>query len=130
MVMIGYLSFYFELERTSDRAVVVLTTILVIATMTSSMQEVSNQLKFFLYQYTNIIYCKLQDLPKTSYYKLIDWWFLFCNTMLVVTLGYHTFLAFLIKKSKEEEPNIEMSITKGSVDLLSHFTKVKCDFWT
>ena len=41
MVMIGYLSFYFELERTSDRAVVVLTTILVIATMTSSMQEVS-----------------------------------------------------------------------------------------
>ena len=31
--------------------------------------------------------------------------------MLVVTLGYHTFLAFLINKSKEE-PNIEMSITK------------------
>ena len=31
--------------------------------------------------------------------------------MLVVTLGYHTFLAFLIKKSGEE-PKIEISITK------------------
>ena len=39
-VLIGYLSFYFDLENFTDRAMVVLTTMLVIATITSSIQAV------------------------------------------------------------------------------------------
>ena len=40
-VLIGYLSFYFDIENFTDRAMVVLTTMLVIATITSSIQAVS-----------------------------------------------------------------------------------------
>ena len=41
LVLIGYLSFYFDIENFADRAMVVLTTMLVIATITSSIQAVS-----------------------------------------------------------------------------------------
>ena len=40
--MVGYLSFYFDLENFTDRAMVVLTTMLVIATITASIESVIN----------------------------------------------------------------------------------------
>ena len=40
LVLIGYLSFYFDLENFTDRAMIVLTTMLVIATITASIQAV------------------------------------------------------------------------------------------
>ena len=55
MVLIGYIPFYFDLERTSDHAIVVLTSILVIATMGSSIQEV-NVIEMFLFPYYLILY--------------------------------------------------------------------------
>ena len=56
-----------------------------------------------------IIY--LQDLPNTSYFKLVDCWLFFCYIMLVVTLGFHTYLAYLINNPKNEQ-NIEINVTK------------------
>ena len=41
-------------------------------------------------------------MPLTSYYKLIDWWLLVLSNMLVSTLGFHTYLTHLLKKSKKE----------------------------
>ena len=38
--MVGYLSFYFDIDNFTDRAMVVLTTMLVIATITSSIESV------------------------------------------------------------------------------------------
>ena len=38
--MVGYLSFFFDLENFTDRAMIVLTTMLVIATITSTIQQV------------------------------------------------------------------------------------------
>ena len=40
LVLIGYLSFYFDLENFTDRAMIVLTTMLVIATITAAIQAV------------------------------------------------------------------------------------------
>ena len=48
----------------------------------------------------------LQELPKTSKYKLIDFWLLVCFNILVITLGFHTYVAAVIYKSKRE-PNIK-----------------------
>ena len=48
---------------------VTLTTMLVIATIMSSIQ---------------------QNLPKTSYYKLIDYWLMFTLNILVITFVIHT----------------------------------------
>ena len=53
----------------------------------------------------------LQDLPITSYYKLIDWWFLVCFNLLVITLGFHTYLAYVMNKSKNP-PITEDNIKK------------------
>ena len=54
---------------------------------------------------------QFQNLPATSYYKLIDWWLLFCFIVLVVILQFHTYLAYLISKAKTE-PKIEKNVTQ------------------
>ena len=40
LVLVGYLTFYFDIENFTDRIMVVLTTMLVVATITSSIQQV------------------------------------------------------------------------------------------
>ena len=45
----------------------------------------------------------LQDLPKTSYYKLMDWWLLFSVNCLVYSMGVHTYLASVIKEEADKE---------------------------
>ena len=40
-----------------------------------------------------------QTLPKTSYYKMIDWWLLISLNILVVTMAFHTFLAHQVSKA-------------------------------
>ena len=44
LVMIGYLSLYYGIDNFTDRTMVVLTTMLVIATITSSIESVINKL--------------------------------------------------------------------------------------
>ena len=55
LVLVGYLTLYFDLENFNNRAMVVLTTMLVIATKTSSIQAVKNILvhKYSLQEQTN-----------------------------------------------------------------------------
>ena len=50
-------------------------------------------------------------MPATSYYKLIDWWLLFCFIVLVLILQFHTYLAYLMSKAKTE-PKIGKNVTK------------------
>ena len=58
LVLIGYLSFYFDIENFTDRAMVVLTTMLVIATITSSIQAVGFVLTFNVVRFVGLsIYC-------------------------------------------------------------------------
>ena len=56
LLVISFMTFFFEVDNFTDKIMVVLTTMLVIATLQSSAQE---------------------SLPKTAYFKLIDFWFLF-----------------------------------------------------
>eukprot|EP00095_Tigriopus_kingsejongensis_P009466 maker-scaffold1140_size60066-snap-gene-0.4 protein:Tk09466 transcript:maker-scaffold1140_size60066-snap-gene-0.4-mRNA-1 annotation:"cys loop ligand gated ion channel subunit" len=79
LICIGYMSLHFDVDNFSDRIMVTLTTMLVIATITASIQ---------------------QGLPKTSYYKLIDWWLLFSMNALVLTMCFHTGIAHLCYKAK------------------------------
>ena len=44
---------------------------------------------------TTIFY---QDLPKTSYYKLMDWWLIISGNSLVYTMAVHTYLDKVIKR--------------------------------
>ena len=73
LVLIGYLSFYFDIENFTDRAMVVLTTMLVIATITSSIQAVSFVLTFNVVRFVGLsIYCiNLSLLKKGFTYNII-----------------------------------------------------------
>ena len=66
LVLIGYLSFYFDIENFTDRAVVILTTMLVIATITSSIQAVSFVLTSNVFRFVglSIYYINLSLLKK------------------------------------------------------------------
>lgn len=55
LVMTGYMSLFFHVNNFSDRVMVALTVMLVMASLQSSIQE---------------------SLPKTAYFKFIDWWIL------------------------------------------------------
>ena len=41
LVLVGYLTFFFDIENFTDRVMVVLTTMLVVATITSTIQAVN-----------------------------------------------------------------------------------------
>jgi hypothetical protein len=50
----------------------------------------------------------MQTLPRTAYYKMIDWWMIFCMIILVTTMVFHTFLNALVRRANqklEEELN-------------------------
>ena len=74
----------------------------------------------------------MQDLPLTSYYKLVDWWLLVLFNMLVSTLGFHTYLTHLLKKAKKEnvtriKPFLENETEKkfaSQQQLLNHASRL------
>ena len=88
MFGVGLLSLFFDVRNFTDRMMVTLTTSLVLATIAASIQA---------------------DLPKTSYYKLIDWWLLFCSSALVIMMGFHTYLA---KICSEIDGNVNKIFSK------------------
>ena len=45
-------------------------------------------------------YLILQGLPKTSYYKAIDYWFFFTLTTMILTMLFHTITAYTIRKAE------------------------------
>ena len=55
LVITGYMSLFFQVNNFSDRVMVALTVMLVMASLQSSIQD---------------------SLPKTAYFKFIDWWIL------------------------------------------------------
>lgn len=81
LVSVGYLSFFFRVDNFTDRIMVTLTVMLVVATIMSTIQ---------------------QSLPKTSYYKLIDYWLMFTLNILAFMMLFHTYLQFSIKRDKDE----------------------------
>ena len=44
-----------------------------------------------------------QGLPKTSYYKFIDYWLLFSLNMLVFSMGFHTYLASVVAQARNRD---------------------------
>ena len=91
LVGVGFMSLFFDVDNFSDRVMVVLTTMLVIATVQSTIQA---------------------DLPKTAYYKLIDWWLLFSLNILVVTMIFHTYLSYKCARIDAKEKAIKDEIKK------------------
>ena len=109
LLLISFMSFYFDLDNFSDRIMMTLTTMLVITTMLASIQEVSVtnfnlDNKDAMSHLHNPLF---QDLPKTSYYKLMDWWLLISVNSLVYSMAVHTYLAKVMKEEEEKHERKE-----------------------
>ena len=52
LTCVGYFSYYFDVDNFTDRIMVVLTTMLVVATITTSIQTVSKMIIYKSYRYS------------------------------------------------------------------------------
>ena len=77
----AFLTLFFDVTNFSDRIMVALTVMLVVATIMSTIQA---------------------NLPPTAYYKLIDIWLLFTLNIIIILMIGHTILAWRMKKEEEE----------------------------
>jgi hypothetical protein len=54
---------------------------------------------------TSHLYISSQDLPKTANFKMIDIWLFFASNVLVITMGFHTYLSCMVDKAKRQMEN-------------------------
>ena len=73
-----------------------LTLMLVIATITASIQ---------------------QTLPATPYFKMIDIWLFFSMNLMVISLIFHTYLQFVVKKETKDN-ELELYVLLGTQKIL------------
>lgn len=71
LILVAYLTFYFKLSNFQDRVMIAITTMMVVATMQSSINKM---------------------VPKTSYLKMIDYWLLYSFNIMIVIMGVHTWM--------------------------------------
>jgi len=91
LLVVGFLTFFFEVTNFSDRTMVSLTLMLVIATISASIQ---------------------QSLPATPYFKMIDIWLFFTMNLMVLCLIFHTYLEYVIQTVEQREKRSTMSILR------------------
>ena len=93
LVLTGYMSLFFHVNNFSDRVMVALTVMLVMASLQSSIQD---------------------SVPKTAYFKFIDWWILFSLNTQIALMAYHTFLGWFC--GNEYTSYREYMIAKLAID--------------
>ena len=105
-----------------DRTMVSLTLMLVIATISASIQQVSGDVQLFLERFIShpvSVTFFLQSLPATPYFKMIDIWLFFTMNLMVVShlertrsrkqllqvlcLIFHTYLEYVIQTVEQRE---------------------------
>ena len=103
--LFGYSTLFIDMSDFSDRFIGAGTSLLVIATLFSSISE---------------------DLPKTAYMKLIDIWFLWHNISILVIIIYHILIDKLYRYIQAQENNevTQFESTDGMGSTRLELTKV------
>ncbi|XP_063597250.1 glycine receptor subunit alpha-2-like [Penaeus indicus] len=83
LLLVSYLTLFFRPSNFDVRMMSALTVQLVIATLFSQVSS---------------------SLPKTSYFKMVDVWFLFCIGLTFLVIAFHAGIDFVINKEEEEIP--------------------------
>ena len=52
----------------------------------------------------------LQTLPRTAYFKMIDYWFTFILLILVLCIGVHTYIGHILYQDKLKSENLKMDM--------------------
>ncbi|TRY72284.1 hypothetical protein TCAL_08599 [Tigriopus californicus] len=95
LIITGYMSLFFHVNNFSDRVMVALTVMLVMASLQSAIQD---------------------SLPRTAYIKFIDWWILFSLNTQIFIMAYHTFLGYYCyKEYREYKEDFRLTRGKGGI---------------
>lgn len=81
LILVAFITFFFNIRNFSDRIMVNLLLLLILSTLSSSAQS---------------------GVPKTSYYKMIDIWFLFLLILIVLTIIGHTVITLILGPESAE----------------------------
>lgn len=82
LLIVAYMTFYYRIDNFQDRVMVAITCMLVVANVQSSVGEM---------------------IPKTSYFKMIDYFLLYSLNKIILVMVYHTYQAAHI--AEEFSPN-------------------------
>ena len=70
-------------------------------------------------------------MPITSYFKLIDWWLFTLFNLLVLTLGFHTYLSHVILKSTKQQKVRKVQLLKKHRNCFRRCASIQCSaFYT
>merc|ERR1719245_1607732 len=82
LISVAYMTFYFKISNFQDRIMIAITTMMVVATIQSSINKM---------------------VPKTSYIKMIDVWLLYSFNIIIIMMGVHTYLDSYVKRDPGDE---------------------------
>merc|ERR1719464_1704356 len=79
---VAYMTFYFKISNFQDRIMIAITTMMVVATIQSSINKM---------------------VPKTSYIKMIDIWLLYSFNIIIVMMIIHTYMDTYVKRDPNDQ---------------------------
>merc|ERR1711902_395084 len=79
---VAYMTFYFKMSNFQDRVMIAITTMMVVATIQSSINKM---------------------VPKTSYIKMIDVWLIYSFNIIIVMMTIHTYMDTYIKRDPTDK---------------------------
>merc|ERR1719468_1266754 len=82
LISVAYMTFYFKISNFQDRIMIAITTMMVVATIQSSINKM---------------------VPKTSYIKMIDVWLLYSFNIIIVMMVVHTYMDSYVKRDPGDE---------------------------
>merc|ERR1712045_672048 len=80
LIGVAYMTFYFKISNFQDRIMISITIMMVIATVQSSIVKM---------------------VPKTAYYKMIDFWLLYSFNIVIIIMVVHTIIDKFIPRDKK-----------------------------
>jgi len=80
LLIVAYMTFYFKISNFQDRIMIAITTMMVVATIQSSINKM---------------------VPKTAYYKMIDYWLFYTFNTIIIIMIVHTFMDTFIPRDRK-----------------------------
>merc|ERR1719225_1639919 len=103
LLVVAYTTFYYRIDNFQDRIMVAITCMLVVANVQSSVGEM---------------------IPKTSYFKMIDYFLLYSLNVIILVMVYHTYQAAHIAEEDARRIN-----KQGQIFFVIAFLLFQIVFW-
>jgi len=96
LIGVAYMTFYFKISNFQDRIMISITIMMVIATVQSSIVKM---------------------VPKTAYYKMIDFWLLYSFNIVIIIMIVHTIIDNYLPRDKRTQHAFNPRLKKPNHDI-------------